>query len=472
MLKSTVAKFIVGFVAASVFAGAHAQAATAENRVALVIGNSNYKNSPLVNPANDARTIAKALRQAGFLVILKTDATRREMRRAMIDFGKRLEQGGVGLFYYAGHGVQIDGNNYLIPVNAEIEAEEHVAIESVELNQILGRMGGARNQLNIVILDACRNNPFARSFRSASRGLAQTLAPAGSYIAYATAPGDVASDGDGKNSPYTRALSKWIGKPGVRLEDVFKGVRRDISRDTGGRQVPWTSSSITGDFYFTPAKQTVTAALSPPGGQTTAQPAVTRVSPNVVEVTYWDTIKFSENPADFEAYLKKFPKGVFADLARIRIGELKSPKSQKVQTETRNTQVAKAAPEPKRTKTRSARSRESDYAGQWIAEDGPWKVEIEIKGFRILGKAYCSKRERPPSGTINNDGSVGPAKIDARLRGKINRRHTTRIWTRDENVNYRELKGTFPELKMWNAGECGGAKLTFRRKDEAPTAAN
>ena len=230
-----------------------ARAATGkEPRIALVIGNSKYSFSPLKNPANDARMIAGALRAVGFEVIEKIDASRRDMRRSMIRFGRRLGKGGVGLFYYAGHGIQISGDNYLIPVDAEIEAEDHVEVEGVSLNQVLARMGGARNRLNIVILDACRNNPFKRSFRSASRGLAQTLAPAGTYIAYATAPGDVAEDGAGNNSRYTLSLAKAIKEPGLKIEDAFKRVRSGVYKATEGRQVPWTSSSITGDFYFTP----------------------------------------------------------------------------------------------------------------------------------------------------------------------------------------------------------------------------
>ena len=223
-----------------------------ERRVALVIGNADYRYSPLRNPSNDARAMAGALQGLGFQVILKVNASWQQMRRAIIDFGQRLKDGGVGLFYYAGHGVQIQGSNYLIPVGAAIEHEDHVTVEGIPLNQVLARMAGAQNKMNIVILDACRNNPFASSFRSPTHGLAQTSAPPGTYIAYATAPGDVAIDGRGRNSVFTESLTRWMSTPGLRIEDVFKRVRTRVYAVSAGRQVPWTSSSITSDFYFVP----------------------------------------------------------------------------------------------------------------------------------------------------------------------------------------------------------------------------
>jgi formylglycine-generating enzyme required for sulfatase activity len=236
-----------------------AQTATPERRVALVVGNGTYKDGPLRNPTNDARAVAAALGELGFEVIARYNASARDMRRAVIEFGEKIERGGVGLFYYAGHGVQMGGRNYLLPVDAEIEREAHVESEAVDVAAVLGRMEGARNRINIVILDACRNNPYERRFRSASRGLAVTPAPSGTYIAYATAPGDVAEDGTGANSTFTTALLGAMRKPGLTLDDLFKDVRAGVHAATGGRQVPWSSSSIIGDFYFRPG-----AALAPP----------------------------------------------------------------------------------------------------------------------------------------------------------------------------------------------------------------
>jgi hypothetical protein len=227
--------------------------APSERRVALVMGNSSYETAPLPNPARDAQLMADALRARGFEVIELIDGSQRDMRLAIVDFGDLLEGGGVGLFFYAGHGMQVGGENFLIPVDAQISREAHVAAEGISINQVLARMDGAKNPLNIVILDACRNNPFARAFRSAASGLAQMLAPNGTYIAYATAPGDVANDGDvADNSPFTRAVVEAISKPGLSIEETFKEVRRSVQQETNGDQVPWTSSSLTGDFFFRP----------------------------------------------------------------------------------------------------------------------------------------------------------------------------------------------------------------------------
>jgi formylglycine-generating enzyme required for sulfatase activity len=221
-----------------------------EKRVALVIGNGAYKSiTPLKNPPNDAKAMAAALRSLGFDVISKINVDKREMREAINQFGVEIQGSGVGLFYYAGHGVQSSGRNYLIPVNASIGSEGDVEDEAVSVDQILSRMGDARNRMNVVILDACRNNPFS-SYRSLSRGLTQMLAPSGTFIAYSTAPGSVAEDGKGANGVYTQALLKEIKVPGVPLEDMFKNVLSDVKRQTRGKQIPWTSSSVEGDFYF------------------------------------------------------------------------------------------------------------------------------------------------------------------------------------------------------------------------------
>jgi len=162
--------------------------AASQTRIALVIGNSAYQSAPLKNPANDAKDIAAALRGIGFEVIEKTDAGKREMINAINDFGQKLKRSDVGIFYYAGHGMQIRGKNYLIPVGARVESESDVEFESVDAGRVLGKMNEAVNRLNIVVLDACRDNPFARSFRTDEKGLAQMDAPIGSIVAYATPP--------------------------------------------------------------------------------------------------------------------------------------------------------------------------------------------------------------------------------------------------------------------------------------------
>jgi len=223
-----------------------------EKRTALVIGNGGYNNGPLRNPVNDAESMAQSLKALGFDVMLHTDISQRDMKIAIRDFGKAIDQkGGIGLFYFAGHGMQVNGNNYLIPIGAQIERELDVELESVELYRVMGEMEDADNRMNIVILDACRNNPYTRALRSRTgEGLNITAAPSGTFIAFATAPGSVAADGTGENGLYTQELLNALTVPGLKIEDVFKKVRTQVRIKSNGAQIPWENSSIEGDFYF------------------------------------------------------------------------------------------------------------------------------------------------------------------------------------------------------------------------------
>ncbi|MGE0358056.1 MAG: caspase domain-containing protein [Burkholderiales bacterium] len=220
----------------------------------MVIGNGAYRDSPLLNPVNDAKAISAALRAAGFAVIERHDQGAVEMRRAIREFGERLRLGGAGLFYFAGHGVQVNGRNFLIPADADIKYEDEIEDQSVDVSLVLGKMESGKARINIVILDACRNNPFVRGSRSARSGLAAMEAPIGSLIAYATSPGQVASDGTGKNGLYTQHLLRELERPGLKVEDVFKRVRAAVRQASNGRQVPWENTSLEGDFYFRPPK--------------------------------------------------------------------------------------------------------------------------------------------------------------------------------------------------------------------------
>jgi len=245
--------------------------AAAEPRVALVIGNSNYSGDlpKLPNPANDAALMAATLKKLGFDVVQVGNADLNQMKKALADFGTRLAAEGpqaVGLFYYAGHGLQIAGENYLIPVDAKIKAANEVDMEAVSATLVLKQLNFAGNALNIIILDACRNNPLSRGMRSADQGLARMDAPMGTFIAYSTAPGSTAADGTGKNSPYTLALSKAMQKPGIAIEEAFRDARVDVLAATGNQQIPWESSSLTGAFEFAPGAKTAetqTAAAAP-----------------------------------------------------------------------------------------------------------------------------------------------------------------------------------------------------------------
>jgi uncharacterized caspase-like protein len=279
--------------------------AAAETRIALVIGNSNYVNPDLrlANPANDAVAMQRALQAAGFQTIVRLNATRVEVYRAVSEFGARLgrDPRTVGLFYYAGHGVQVDGANYLIPVDADVQSVADLEANAFDVGKVLRAMQEAQNEMNIVILDACRNNPLPRT-RGIERGLARMDAPSGTFIAYAAAPGHTAQDGvSGHNGVFTGELVKAMAEPGVPLEQMYKRVIAAVKADTGGTQQPWSEASIQGDFYFH------------------ADATAPRADAAQIELAYWESIKDSRNPADFQAYLSRYPHGNFAAIAANRI---------------------------------------------------------------------------------------------------------------------------------------------------------
>ncbi|WP_228051173.1 GUN4 domain-containing protein [Microcystis aeruginosa] len=236
-----------------------------QQRIALVIGNENYQVGKLDTPLNDATDMANALKELGFEVILLKDSSKRQMDDALDQFFTRINQGYVGLFYYAGHGMEVEGENYLIPVNAQIKAEKDVEYESMPLGKILGRMEDAGNRINIVILDACRDNPFRKFWRSSSRGLTAPLqAASGTLIAFATAPGKVASDGTGRNGLFTSYLLKYIKTPNMEVDLMLRKVRSDVAKDTNDYQVPWTSSSLIGEFAFNQKTETIPPPVTSP----------------------------------------------------------------------------------------------------------------------------------------------------------------------------------------------------------------
>ena len=224
--------------------------AVAATRTALVIGNSNYKSAPLRNPANDAKDIANALRGLKFEVIERLNASKKDMVLAIDEFYKRLKRADVGVFYFAGHGMQIQGVNYLIPVKAQVTSETDVQFEAVDAGRVLGKMRTAGNKLNIVILDACRDNPFKRSFRTESKGLAQMDAPKGTIIAYSTSPGSIAADGTGRNGVYTKHLLKSLSRLGMTVYDVFRETGLGVMRETREKQIPWISSTPVQRYYM------------------------------------------------------------------------------------------------------------------------------------------------------------------------------------------------------------------------------
>jgi formylglycine-generating enzyme required for sulfatase activity len=280
----------------------------AERRVALVIGNAAYPGTAaLKNPANDAKDIAAKLKALGFDVILRTDVRQKEMLRSLTEFGDKVLAGTEAIFFYAGHGMQVRGKNYLIPIDAEIRTEGSVSSEAVDVDQLLDKLALAR--MSMVILDACRNNPFERRFRGGGQGLAQINAPTGTLIAYATAPGKVAADGEGRNGLYTSELLAAMDIPGIKIEDVFKRVRGNVVRKSGDAQTPWESSSLTGDFYFIPGPATTAANPASP---------VVRVKIDAeIEQELWDSVRDANSIEAVNEYLKAYPRGRYVTQARV-----------------------------------------------------------------------------------------------------------------------------------------------------------
>ena len=291
--------------------------ALADKRVALVIGNSAYKNAPqLKNPVNDATDMAAALKRLGFDVVSGLDVDFSSMRRLVRSFSDKLDGSDAALLFYAGHGLQVAGKNYLVPVDAQIESLSDLDFGTIDLDLVLKSME-ADTRVNIIFLDACRDNPLAANLArrlgtrsaSVSRGLAQVESGVGTLIAFSTQPGNVALDGEGRNSPFTSALLKTIERPGLSLGDIMINVRNDVLATTDRKQVPWDNSSLTGQFYFKPL---------PPGAAAPARP-----SDESVEVAFWNSIKDSRNPQLFQAYLRRYPNGAFADIAQIRLDQFK-----------------------------------------------------------------------------------------------------------------------------------------------------
>jgi hypothetical protein len=311
---------------ALLLAAAIANAAAAESRVALVIGNSAYTGDlpALANPSNDAKLMVNALRSVGFEVVTATDANKEQMIAAIGEFRDKLLASGsqsTGLFFYAGHGLQVAGENYLIPVDAKIKAEKDVELASISADTVMKQMEFAEPAVKIIILDACRNNPLGDGARSMSRGLAKIeTATTGTFIAYSTAPGKTAADGDGVNSPYTKALAETIAEPGLSIADVFQEVRTKVLASTGNEQTPWDSSSLTGRFYFRAPDPNQAAGVTPPPAAPTTSAAEEALK---TEKTYWDSVKDSGDPDAIQLYLKKYPNGYFVDLANAKLGELK-----------------------------------------------------------------------------------------------------------------------------------------------------
>lgn len=280
-----------------------------EQRVALVIGNADYRADPLDNPVNDARLIASTLNRAGFKVMLRENQTRAAMLTALREFGNQLNENTIAVLYYAGHGLQLRDRNFMVPIDAEFRSEDEIPIHGIDLDYMLSRMAQAKSRVNVIILDACRNNPLAGR-GSKALGLAQMDAPIGTLLAYATAPGKQAPDnaGSGNNSVYTAHLARHLLTPGLPVELMFKRVREGVVRETRQLQIPWESSSLQGEFAFAPGSNLSPEPLAEAG--------------NGVELALWNSVQVSNRAEEFRNYLRQYPKGRFAAVAQSRIAAL------------------------------------------------------------------------------------------------------------------------------------------------------
>jgi uncharacterized caspase-like protein len=313
-----------------------ANAAMADKRVAFVVGNSTYKNvAPLPNPAIDAKSMAKVLRNVGFDVVEGTNLTRDAMTAKLLDFGKKAQGADVALFFYAGHGIALNGANYLLPVDADIRSEMDVKLGSaINVDLTLDQtMSDAK--VKLVFLDACRDNPFAAKIKSAATrslsvqsGLAEMKSGEGTLIAFATGPGQTALDGEpGTNSPFTRALMDNIAAPGVEIQQAMTKVRAQVSDETNKAQLPWGHTDLTGEVYLNPAPAGAAVAAAAPNA-----PAVATGPASEAELEFWRSIKNSNKPEELNAYVAQFPNGQFKPLALSRLAALENGPS----TTTRN----------------------------------------------------------------------------------------------------------------------------------------
>lgn len=287
-------------------------------KVALVLGNSKYKESPLKNPANDARAVGEALKAMGFTVTLKLDAGRAEMAAVTQAYVEQLaKRKVVGLFYYAGHGIQLAWRNYMLPVDAEIDTLADIQKQAVEVNSLLEGIKRADNALNVIILDACRDNPFGNFKGMDQKGLSQMDAPQSTLLAYATSPGNVASDGAGEHGLYTEHLLREMKVPEAKVEDIFKRVRLGVRRKTNGAQIPWESTSLEDDFYFLPPAQLKKLSEQEKERQFNE------------EFAFWEKVKAANEPGPLVEYLQRYPSGEFSELAQLRLDTILSRQGEK-----------------------------------------------------------------------------------------------------------------------------------------------
>jgi len=289
-------------------------AESVDDRVALVVGNSTYTGNPqLPNATKDAAAIADALLEKHFRVIKVQDGSRVQMLESIAELRKSLQgRSGVGFLYFAGHGLQLDWRNFMIPIDAQLAQTADIPRQAVDVQLVIDALKAARSRVNIVVLDACRNNPFGPL--ATGRGLTPMDAPPGTFLAYATAPGNVAEDGDETEGVghYAQYLVNELRGPSAPIEDVFKRVRLQVRKKTLGRQIPWESTSLEEDFYFDPAAKAQKESAAEDARQ------------GALELAGWNAIKDSKDPLAVTEHMLRFPSGRYTELAQMRLDQLQA----------------------------------------------------------------------------------------------------------------------------------------------------
>ena len=386
-------KYLIGLILGLCFVSSFTYAQQKEQRIALVIGNSTYKASPLKNPVNDARDMANSLRGYGFTVIERNNLTVKQIGSTLREFRSKLTAGSVALVFYAGHGIQIKGENYLPAVDADIVGEEDVPNQSLSTRQIMDVLADAKSRMNLVFLDACRDNPFARSFRSSSRGLGKENAPSGTLISFATRPGSTASDGDGRNGLYTSVLLQQIKNTDQPIEQVLKRVVTGVKSASMGQQEPWMEGSIEGDFCFGNCKAILPSSLN-------TQPAI---SEELREDKFWEDAKLAGNKEAFQAYLDLYPSGRYSGLAKASITKLvpisnspSTPPSQLLS--------------PKEALIRA-------YVGKWTAGTTSCSANVMPEEFRVEGEYIVGEKSAGGKALLNYKIPFATAKYLGKING-------------------------------------------------------
>ncbi|WP_157961912.1 caspase family protein [Acuticoccus kandeliae] len=379
-------------------------AAEAAQRLALVVGNAAYQGEAmpaLANPGNDAALMAKRLEEADFAVTLVLDADLRSMKEALRDFTNAVAEAGEGataLFYYSGHGFQANGLNYLAPIGADLRDEVDAEFEALAVDWVLSRLESAHAGANIVILDACRNTALSRGIGGGLALIQST--PPGSFISFATAPGSTAADGGGLNSPYTSAIAAEMTVPGQSIEAMFKAVRRRVVSDTGGDQVPWDHSSLTTEIVFVPDTGATEAQKAPPTGPQMA-----------LELEFWSTVKDSDDPAELQAYLSRFPDGAFAPLARSRLDALEGAGSDVERLFAALQRRSTIVPEPTRPHEFYANARLHEVRGDYL------KARQDYLKYFAFDPPYVDPHLRFQRFLTAQDGRAGARRVYAALSG-------------------------------------------------------